>query len=424
MHYNSYKGNSGTWFSPGLQDYPTDPTFGAAKSQANGLIYFYSNNTIASVTDGTSNTLLIAESAYGKLAGQDAVFFGWWTSGDYGDTMFTTLYPINPQSKLGGNTNTTVISIDTFESAASSFHPGGINVGLADGSVRFIKDTINTMPFSQTTGVPIGLTATANGSCSNSAPLYSLLPGNQLGIWQALSTRAGGEVISSDSINRVSIYPTSDRLEHQKGRNRHVETISTDRARHGSWRLGFGRSSIAASLFVRRRQGSRRIRPWSTRAEAKRIHDKVLVLDSHVDIPADYGKGRYDPGIDGDTQVDLPKLEQGGVGSAVFTVFAKQGRRTPEGLAKARQEADRKLKAILDIPRRYPQRAALARTAERGRTDSSAREIRRHCRLPERVPRSARTSPYRLVLSIRGPDLWLCSRRQQRFRRLLAADRR
>ena len=186
MHYNSYKGNSGTWFSPGLQDYPTDPTFGAARSQANGLIYFYSNNTIASVTDGTSNTLLIAESAYGKLAGQDAVFFGWWTSGDYGDTMFTTLYPINPQSRLGGNPNTTVVSIDTFESAASSFHPGGINVGLADGSVRFIKDSINTMPFSQTTGVPIGLTAKANGNCSNSAPLYSLSPGNQLGIWQAL----------------------------------------------------------------------------------------------------------------------------------------------------------------------------------------------------------------------------------------------
>jgi hypothetical protein len=31
MSYNSYKGNSGTWFAPGLQDYPTDPTFGAAR---------------------------------------------------------------------------------------------------------------------------------------------------------------------------------------------------------------------------------------------------------------------------------------------------------------------------------------------------------------------------------------------------------
>jgi prepilin-type N-terminal cleavage/methylation domain-containing protein/prepilin-type processing-associated H-X9-DG protein len=199
MHYNSYKGNSGTWFAPGLSDYPTDPTFAAAKAEANGLIYFYSNNSIASVTDGTSNTILIAESAYGKLGGQDAIFFGWWTSGDYGDTMFTTLYPINPQSKLGGNPNTTVISIDTFESAASSFHPGGINVGFADGSVRFIKDSISTLPFSQATGLPTALIATANGSCADSAPLYSFQAGTQFGVWQALSTRAGGEVIGSDS---------------------------------------------------------------------------------------------------------------------------------------------------------------------------------------------------------------------------------
>ena len=35
------------------------------------------------------------------------------------------------------------------------------------------------------------------------------------------------------------------------------------------------------------------------------------------------------------TQVDLPKLERGGVDSAVFAVFAKQGWRTPEGLSKA-----------------------------------------------------------------------------------------
>jgi prepilin-type N-terminal cleavage/methylation domain-containing protein/prepilin-type processing-associated H-X9-DG protein len=199
MAYNSYKANAGTWFSPGLSDYPTDPTFAAARAQANGLIYFYSSNSIASVTDGTSNTLLFAESAYGKLAGQDAIFFGWWTSGDYGDTMFTTLYPINPQSKLGGNPNTTVVSIDTFESAASSFHPGGINAAFADGSVRFIKESINTMPFNQATGIPNGITARANGGCTNSAPLYSLLPGNSFGVWQALSTRAGGEVISSDS---------------------------------------------------------------------------------------------------------------------------------------------------------------------------------------------------------------------------------
>jgi prepilin-type N-terminal cleavage/methylation domain-containing protein/prepilin-type processing-associated H-X9-DG protein len=47
--------------------------------------------------------------------------------------------------------------------AARSYHPGGANVGFADGSVKFIKNSIN-------------ITA-----------------------WNALGTRAGGEVISADS---------------------------------------------------------------------------------------------------------------------------------------------------------------------------------------------------------------------------------
>jgi prepilin-type processing-associated H-X9-DG protein len=48
-------------------------------------------------------------------------------------------------------------------SAVRSKHPGGVNVGFADGSVRFIKNSIN---------------------------LYT---------WRALASAAGGEVISSDS---------------------------------------------------------------------------------------------------------------------------------------------------------------------------------------------------------------------------------
>jgi membrane dipeptidase len=98
-------------------------------------------------------------------------------------------------------------------------------------------------------------------------------------------------------------------------------------------------------------------------AEAKRIHENVLVLDSHVDIPVDYGLGKLDPGIDGATQVDLPKLERGGVDAAVFAVFARPGWRSSEGVAKARDEANRKLRAIREIPQRYPSRAALALSA-------------------------------------------------------------
>ena len=58
-------------------------------------------------------------------------------------------------------------------------------------------------------------------------------------------------------------------------------------------------------------------------AEARRIHQKVLVIDGHVDIPLDYGSGRRESGVDGDTQFDLPKLERGGVDAAVFAVYTK-----------------------------------------------------------------------------------------------------
>jgi membrane dipeptidase len=98
--------------------------------------------------------------------------------------------------------------------------------------------------------------------------------------------------------------------------------------------------------------------------EAERIHKNVLVLDSHVDIPVDYGIGKLDPGSDGPTQVDLPKLERGGVDAAVFAVFARPGWRTSEGVAKARDEANRKLRAIREISRRYPNRTELALSAD------------------------------------------------------------
>jgi prepilin-type processing-associated H-X9-DG protein len=45
----------------------------------------------------------------------------------------------------------------------SSRHPGGVNLLLGDGSVRFTKDTIN------------------------------------LGVWRGLGTKAGGEIVSADS---------------------------------------------------------------------------------------------------------------------------------------------------------------------------------------------------------------------------------
>ena len=97
-------------------------------------------------------------------------------------------------------------------------------------------------------------------------------------------------------------------------------------------------------------------------ARAKAIHDRVMVLDSHADVPNDFGVGAHDAGVDGDTQVDLPKLARGGVDAAVLAVFAPQGPRTPTGVAEAKRLADAKLAAIRAVAQRHPEKAVLALT--------------------------------------------------------------
>jgi len=62
-------------------------------------------------------------------------------------------------------------------------------------SVRFLKNSIDTWPMNLSTGVPIGLIPGAGPG----APPFQLGPGVRLGVYQALSTRNGGEAISADS---------------------------------------------------------------------------------------------------------------------------------------------------------------------------------------------------------------------------------
>jgi len=120
--------------------------------------------------------------------------------------------------------------------------------------------------------------------------------------------------------------------------------------------LGGGAAGLAAAPALA--QGA------ALEAKARAIHDKVLVLDSHADVPDDFGVGGHEAGVDGDTQVDLPKLARGGVNAAVLAVFAPQGPRTPEGVAKARALADAKLAAIRGVAEKHPDKAVLALTPD------------------------------------------------------------
>jgi len=221
MHYSSYGANTGMYFTRDSSGGATiDPNTCEAsgdgapgEAQMNGVIYYLSHVSIASVTDGTSNTLAFAERAHGKLNAGDLNCWNWWTSGNYGDTMFTTFFGINtfnraPFNASLGNVCATRTGPDEFVAAPSSFHPGGANFALCDGSVRFIKDSISSWQINPSTVgtpgspsktcMPIGVSAAALSS-SGYPTLYATAPGTQIGVLQQLSSRNGGEVISSDS---------------------------------------------------------------------------------------------------------------------------------------------------------------------------------------------------------------------------------
>jgi prepilin-type N-terminal cleavage/methylation domain-containing protein/prepilin-type processing-associated H-X9-DG protein len=194
MRFTSYKGNAGTWFTPGRYQDPAcvGSAFSTLISQANGIFNFYSRTTISSITDGTSNTMLMGEYAWSKTNPGEQVCWGWWTSGNYADTMFTTLYPMNPFNKSGDFGTGTGINADLFVSAASSWHPGGANFGFCDGSVKFLKDSVQFPPMTNASGQ--GLPTNVSVAAGN---LYSWI--GPVSVYQALSTRNGGEVISSDA---------------------------------------------------------------------------------------------------------------------------------------------------------------------------------------------------------------------------------
>jgi prepilin-type N-terminal cleavage/methylation domain-containing protein/prepilin-type processing-associated H-X9-DG protein len=198
--FTSYAGCTGTWW-PELLYLCTGTTYPASLSSCavypgiinslNGVFIYNSSTKLSGITDGTSNTIMYGERANGRFTTGDSNCFDWWADAFTVDSLFTTLYPMNPFNKIsntiGGDGDS-----DPWSDAASSFHPGGANFAFCDGSVHFLKDSINTWQYNGATGYPTGV------SFNGTTGIYSLAPGTQMGVYQKLATRSGGEVISSD----------------------------------------------------------------------------------------------------------------------------------------------------------------------------------------------------------------------------------
>src|SRR5262249_39565007 len=142
----SYKGCAGTWYrnsrNPDIQ------------RAGNGLFQRQQVVRASQVTDGLSQTVLYAEASDKILQEDEIVSEGpGWCSGWYSGTLCNSFYPINPDrnSILDDWASDGISHI--YPVAVSSEHPGGANVALADGSVRFIKQTIDTWKINPLTGL-------------------------------------------------------------------------------------------------------------------------------------------------------------------------------------------------------------------------------------------------------------------------------
>jgi prepilin-type N-terminal cleavage/methylation domain-containing protein/prepilin-type processing-associated H-X9-DG protein len=202
-YFSSYSSSQGTFWS----NYYIGAGGGTqVQSQQNGAIIIDGAVRIASITDGTSNTFVFGEKAHGYFAVYDAKYQNCdtaWPSGLYFDTMFTTTYPPNlPTSNTPGlQLNGTPSYSYYYSTDATSYHPGGLNFAFCDGSVRFIKNTIQSWTFGTGAADSYG-DAIPDGTTYNASTVIwgiNATTPYRPGVYQSLSTRAGGEVVSSDA---------------------------------------------------------------------------------------------------------------------------------------------------------------------------------------------------------------------------------
>ena len=193
------------------------PAYVMSQTAVGGVTYGTNNGgvvTFASITDGTSNTAMHSEWQKGKGTTGDGLWqvylvstsltnttpavpsgaTGWaatlgpigatcqastaqnwntkgysWSDGGCGiGGCYSHIQPPNKKACVYANESqgysaNVIWSIGTLV-GASSYHPGGVNVGMLDGSVRFVKDSVS------------------------------------LATWGAIATKSGGEVVSADSL--------------------------------------------------------------------------------------------------------------------------------------------------------------------------------------------------------------------------------
>jgi len=98
------------------------------------------------------------------------------------------------------------------------------------------------------------------------------------------------------------------------------------------------------------------------------LHERILTLDTHLDTPTFFERPGWNfdewHDVDWDTsQVDIPRMEIGGLDGGFFVIYTPHGELTPQGYAKARDNALMRAVAIQRVVAENGDKLAFATTA-------------------------------------------------------------
>ena len=190
--YSGVEGNSDVWHW--YNGCPTSS--GTAQSEGDGMFNGDYAYRAADVTDGLSSTLFVGETSRFQNDPDGTFFYQWTTDGWYGSnvagasrfmSLASTIAAPNASFLLpepGGDStnymswylNPSLNLQQMGQWGFRSMHPGGVNFLFGDGSVHFIKNSIQVV-----------------------GPINALSNQLTLGVYRRLATRQGNDIVSSDA---------------------------------------------------------------------------------------------------------------------------------------------------------------------------------------------------------------------------------
>ena len=132
--------------------------------------------------------------------------------------------------------------------------------------------------------------------------------------------------------------------------------------------------SVPALALLLAIPASAQRQPPDVTAADRAAHQRMIVIDTHLDIPERWDDGQWDFGVrhrydeDG-SQVDLPRMDEGGLDGGFLVIYTPQGALTPEGYRagarrrarpRRRDPARARRESRPHRPRAHPRRCAAA----------------------------------------------------------------